>query len=602
MSGISQRPGRDCHEASPSRDFKPSSCSVTPGPSILRKALPRDDVWYQKAGLRDPAPRRGGEGLRHQRRQSETAEVRRRSKTLSFLPRTSGRLAADQSPSPPPKSHGHSNYVLDRTPSPAVASSSMKFLGIKSSPPRRYLSPPLLSPSATPCHFGILSPSFRPASVSSIASHSSSFLDDGHGIEYPPEQAAARMPFDRDELEGASPVFDLSAINTSSNLLDVSKVAPGYKGIVADSTWRALHYLITGAGDNLDITDLQAIHENILGIHDIVAKKCPTSWPQRPLKHTLGLYPSMTTWEPMPEALTDPDIDSNGQVDDDDKDDTGFSVLNRAEISRIAKAAFGLEEYVESHHTPTRTPTKSPSPHEENNHQSHDRPETTVTTSGSVATPKPRTVNPRTPKPNTTIPRTPKERTPAPSPIQQASEQVSELVVAEAEKLCVQLTAMVKSLEDRRAELDHVYEAFVGGKERDAERLAGLQQQVDELEEDARENQAELNHLRLQLTAIELQIPERQGEDQDPELTDCIANWKEEFEVVKSRWRERRSRNSSFRGNDDSSMMSTNITALTMNSSPIRITRGSSMTSSFRISRGSSFSSPMAKMKPNGKD
>ncbi|TLD09051.1 uncharacterized protein PgNI_07570 [Pyricularia grisea] len=550
---------------------------VTPTPSPSERKAPRHDV---KAGLRHPVPRHRSSEAFNQRQRSATVGTKR---TVSFSPRTSSDLLeADHSPSPSlsPRDHGNGNYILKRAHSPPA--SSMNFLGIKSqkSPPRRYFSPPLLSPGPTETQFGILSPNFRPASVSSIASHSLSPLDDEHGIEYPPEPDAPGT-LDQEGPDDVSPTFDLSTIRAASDLLDVSKVAPGYKGLVADSTWRVLHYLITGAGDNLDVTDLQAIHENILAIHEIVGKKCPPSWPRRPLKHTLGLYPSMTSWKPTQEAVTDSEMDDDVHDKGAQSDDgTEASVLNRAEISRIAKAASGLEEYVESH-TPSRAPSKVSSPQLDAYDQLQSLKEAVNSVSDSLATPKPRTPAPA-PAP-----------APAPMPAHHESDDMSGLVVAEAEKLCGQLEAMAKSLYDRRQELDQIYESFVEGQERDADRMAELQRHVDELEEDVRENESELTHLRLQLKAIELQIPERSGEDKDPELTESIDNWKAEFETVKSRWRERRSRNSSFRNADDSSMTSTAMTTMTINSSPIRITRGSSMTSSFRLSRGSSLSSPM---------
>ncbi|KAL5890056.1 hypothetical protein ACKVWC_005273 [Pyricularia oryzae] len=565
MSGNSWLRSRDCDSLK--LNFR---SDVTPTPSPSERKAPRHDV---KAGLRHSVPRHHSSEA-FQRRRSATVGTKR---TVSFSPRTSSDLLEvdhSPSPSPSPRDHGNSNYILKRAHSPPA--SSMNFLGIKpqKSPPRRYFSPPLLSPGATETHFGILSPNFRPASVSSIASHNLSSLDDEHGIEYPSELDAPG-PLDQEGPDDVSPTFDLSTIRAASDLLDVSKVAPGYKGVVADSTWRVLHYLITGAGDNLDVTDLQAIHENILAIHQIVGKKCPPSWPRRPLKHTLGLYPSMTSWKPMHEAFTDSEMgdDVHGKVGQSD-DGTEASVLNRAEISRFAKAASGLEEYVESH-TPSRTPSKVSSPKLDAYDQLQSLKDAVNSVSDSMATPKPRTPMP------------------ALAPAHREADDVSGLVVAEAEKLCGQLEAMAKSLYDRRQELDHIYETFVEGQERDADRMVELQRHVDELEEDVRENESELTHLRLQLKAIELQIPERSGEDQDPELTESIDNWKAEFETVKSRWRERRSRNSSFRTTDDSSMTSTAMTTMTINSSPIRITRGSSMTSSFRLSRGSSLSSPM---------
>ncbi|KAL8334616.1 hypothetical protein RB598_009061 [Gaeumannomyces tritici] len=142
----------------------------------------------------------------------------------------------------------------------------------------------------------------------------------------------------------------------------------------------------------------------------------------------------------------------------------------------------------------------------------------------------------------------------SPMPPQAASTptDVADLVVAEAEKLCLELAAVAKSLSDRRQESDHILDLLVEGRKRADDRILELLQRVQELEDEVRENESELFHIRLQLKAVELLSANSDGGGggggdvghrghHDPELVESIENFREDFEAVQERWRERRS-------------------------------------------------------------
>ncbi|KAL8397770.1 hypothetical protein RB594_004470 [Gaeumannomyces avenae] len=142
----------------------------------------------------------------------------------------------------------------------------------------------------------------------------------------------------------------------------------------------------------------------------------------------------------------------------------------------------------------------------------------------------------------------------SPMPPQAASTptDVADLVVAEAEKLCLELAAVAKSLSDRRQESDHILGLLVEGRKRADDRILELLQRVQELEDEVRENESELFHIRLQLKAVELLSANSDGGGggggggvhgghYDPELVESIENFREDFEAVQERWRERRS-------------------------------------------------------------
>lgn len=78
---------------------------------------------------------------------------------------------------------------------------------------------------------------------------------------------------------------------------------------------------------------------------------------------------------------------------------------------------------------------------------------------------------------------------------------------------------------------------------------------VGELEDVVAGNEAELRHLRLELRAIEVQCMAYVPEGADPELTQSIRNWKDDWHELREKWSSRRG--SSFASGDESSTLST---------------------------------------------
>ncbi|KAJ9141887.1 hypothetical protein NKR23_g7564 [Pleurostoma richardsiae] len=121
------------------------------------------------------------------------------------------------------------------------------------------------------------------------------------------------------------------------------------------------------------------------------------------------------------------------------------------------------------------------------------------------------------------------------------SSEVAERIVEEAERLYAEMAEVVKSLQDRREESDHLHGLFIEREERAAQRIIQLEGRVAELEEEVQESESELRFLRLQLKAIEVQSLEYMPPDADPELVQSIQNWKSDWASLHRKWTERRS-------------------------------------------------------------
>lgn len=78
---------------------------------------------------------------------------------------------------------------------------------------------------------------------------------------------------------------------------------------------------------------------------------------------------------------------------------------------------------------------------------------------------------------------------------------------------------------------------------------------VGELEDIVADNEAELRHLRLELRAIEVQCMGYVPKGADPELTQSIRNWKDDWQELREKLASRRG--SSFVSGDGSSTLST---------------------------------------------
>ncbi|KAL0470594.1 hypothetical protein QR685DRAFT_258293 [Neurospora intermedia] len=107
----------------------------------------------------------------------------------------------------------------------------------------------------------------------------------------------------------------------------------------------------------------------------------------------------------------------------------------------------------------------------------------------------------------------------------------TECIAAESEKLAAQLEAVLKSLETRREESNHVHALLVERAEAAASRILELEKEVLDLEDEISYQESELKHLRLELRAIETLVNEflPPVEAADPELVRSIENWKADW-------------------------------------------------------------------------
>lgn len=118
---------------------------------------------------------------------------------------------------------------------------------------------------------------------------------------------------------------------------------------------------------------------------------------------------------------------------------------------------------------------------------------------------------------------------------QKPREVETERIAAEAEKLAAQLEAVLKSLETRREESNHVHALLVERAEAAAFRIVELEKEVLDLEEETSCQESELKHLRLELRAIETLVNEflPPVEAADPELVRSIENWKADWKRLR---------------------------------------------------------------------
>ncbi|XWW93492.1 hypothetical protein V2A60_001425 [Cordyceps javanica] len=112
-------------------------------------------------------------------------------------------------------------------------------------------------------------------------------------------------------------------------------------------------------------------------------------------------------------------------------------------------------------------------------------------------------------------------------------------LIAEANKLNEELSQVAENLKARQEEMEHINNLLVERTERAAERIVFLQNRVAYLERELDENDDELQHLRICLKAVEIQLPP----NPDEELQRCINVFKEDFRQLK---RNRASRGASF--------------------------------------------------------
>ncbi|POR32918.1 Uncharacterized protein TPAR_06854 [Tolypocladium paradoxum] len=112
-------------------------------------------------------------------------------------------------------------------------------------------------------------------------------------------------------------------------------------------------------------------------------------------------------------------------------------------------------------------------------------------------------------------------------------------VIAEMSKLNGELSTVVSNLQARQEESDlnptdtsqHIHDLLIERAERAAQRIIFLQNRISYLEQELQENDDELQHLRICLKAVEIQMPPHP----DRELQRCIATFKHDYQALKKK-------------------------------------------------------------------
>ena len=104
-------------------------------------------------------------------------------------------------------------------------------------------------------------------------------------------------------------------------------------------------------------------------------------------------------------------------------------------------------------------------------------------------------------------------------------------IIAEVNALNEELTTVVTNLRARQEESDHIHSLLVERAERAAQRIIFLQTRISYLEEELRENDDELQYLRICLKALEVQMPP----NPDMELQQCIRTFKQDYQALKKK-------------------------------------------------------------------
>ncbi|KAK2591748.1 hypothetical protein QQS21_010569 [Conoideocrella luteorostrata] len=102
-------------------------------------------------------------------------------------------------------------------------------------------------------------------------------------------------------------------------------------------------------------------------------------------------------------------------------------------------------------------------------------------------------------------------------------------VIAEMAKLNDELSVVVNNLKARQEESEHIQGLLIERAERAAQRIIFLQNRISYLEQELEENDDELQHLRICLKAVEIQMPPHP----DKELQRCIATFKDDYQALK---------------------------------------------------------------------
>ncbi|KAK4155091.1 hypothetical protein C8A00DRAFT_42237 [Chaetomidium leptoderma] len=122
----------------------------------------------------------------------------------------------------------------------------------------------------------------------------------------------------------------------------------------------------------------------------------------------------------------------------------------------------------------------------------------------------------------------------------QAQDEMAERIALESEKLNVELAEVVKKLQARREESDHLHAILIDRGEAAATRILDLEKEIVDLEDDILSNESELRHLRIKIRAVETLCYEFVHPDADPDLFQGIENWKADWVRVRDRMLERK--------------------------------------------------------------
>lgn len=109
--------------------------------------------------------------------------------------------------------------------------------------------------------------------------------------------------------------------------------------------------------------------------------------------------------------------------------------------------------------------------------------------------------------------------------------QQAKKVIAESAKLNEDLDNVINNLRARQEEADHINALLIERAERAAQRIVFLQNRIAYLEEELQDNDDEVQHLRICLKAVEIQLPPHP----DQELRRCINVFKEDYRALKKK-------------------------------------------------------------------
>ncbi|KAF4444251.1 cytochrome P450 [Fusarium austroafricanum] len=102
-------------------------------------------------------------------------------------------------------------------------------------------------------------------------------------------------------------------------------------------------------------------------------------------------------------------------------------------------------------------------------------------------------------------------------------------VIQEVTQLNEEMSQLVNNLKARQEESDHIQGLLIERAERAAQRIIFLQNRIAHLEQELRENDDELQYLRICLKAVEIQMPAHP----DKELQRCISSFKKDYQALK---------------------------------------------------------------------